>query len=49
VVANQRGEEDEAGLGYTFLEQIQQCGWTCVNDKGRAHTGGMGISKKHKT
>jgi hypothetical protein len=31
------------------LGQIQQCGWTESHDKGRAHTGGMGIDKKPKT
>jgi hypothetical protein len=29
--------------------QMQQCGWTWIHDKGRAHTGDIGIGRKPKT
>jgi hypothetical protein len=31
------------------LGQMQQCGWIGSHDKGRAHTGDTGISRKPKT
>jgi hypothetical protein len=31
------------------LGQMQQCCWTWITYKGRAHAGDIGIGRKHKT
>jgi hypothetical protein len=31
------------------LGQMQQCGWTWITRKGRAHTENIGIGRKPKT
>jgi hypothetical protein len=51
------GSEDQKSYVFPHMQtldlgKLQQCGWTWIlgsHDKGRAHTGSMGIGKKPKT